>query len=36
MIVNEFVKKKMFRTGSRIVNIGSDSARATIPGLPGR
>jgi len=36
MIVNEFVKRKMFRTGSRIVNIGSDSARATIPGLPGR
>ncbi|THV98686.1 NAD(P)-binding protein [Aureobasidium pullulans] len=36
MIVNEFVKKKMFRTSSRIVNIGSDSARASIPGLPGR
>lgn len=36
MIVNEFVKRKMFRTNSRIVNIGSDSARASIPGLPGR
>jgi len=36
MIVNELVKKKMFRTSSRIVNIGSDSARASIPGLPGR
>ncbi|KAH0283913.1 NAD(P)-binding protein [Aureobasidium namibiae CBS 147.97] len=36
MIVNDLVKKKMFRTGSRIVNIGSDAARASIPGLPGR
>ncbi|KAG9528586.1 NAD(P)-binding protein, partial [Aureobasidium melanogenum] len=36
MVVNELVKRKMFRTNSRIVNIGSDSARASIPGLPGR
>ena len=36
MLVNELVKRKMFRTSSRIVGISSSAARMSMPDMPGR
>lgn len=33
LVVDQLVKKKMFRQNSRIVSISSDVARTTIPGF---
>ncbi|GAB7355940.1 hypothetical protein MBLNU459_g6577t1 [Dothideomycetes sp. NU459] len=36
MMVNELVKRRMFRPNSRIVSISSDTARMAVPIRPGR